>query len=156
MTQYKQSNIEPKYVHQRQEIGFQQYTKYVPYSSIIDDMKMAFAGQIKRRINQVEFGSEETNEGDEMCVFRLRSWKMESIFDEKNEGPEYRATLELREGKAAERLIREKKVTDEKDLDRGYDIMRTWEIQNFLHQDWIIQTKNCRLSKQLQTYGTSD
>ena len=44
MNQYKHHNIEPRYVHQRQEIGFQQYMKYVPYSSIIDDLKMAFAG----------------------------------------------------------------------------------------------------------------
>ena len=83
----------------------------------------------------MEYGSEEKTDGDEMEVFRLPSWKMQSIFDERNEGPEYRAQLELREGKAAERLVKEKKVTDEKDLDRGYDIMRTWEIQNFLHQD---------------------
>ena len=54
MAEYKHLNIEPKYVHQRQEFGFQQYLKFVPYSVIIDDLKMAFAGQIKRRIKQLE------------------------------------------------------------------------------------------------------
>ena len=64
--------------------------KYVPYSVIVEDLKMAFYGQVKHRINQVEYGSDENKNGDEMEVFRLPSWKMESIFDERNEGQEYR------------------------------------------------------------------
>lgn len=46
MRNYKRINIEPKYVHEMTEFGFQQYNKYVPYSCLIDDLEFAFVGQI--------------------------------------------------------------------------------------------------------------
>ena len=46
MRKYKQLNIEPKYVHEMTEFGFQQYLKYVPYSVLIADLEYAFVGQI--------------------------------------------------------------------------------------------------------------
>ena len=58
----------------------------------------------------------------------MAGWKMTSVFDERNASSDYQERLELREGKTAERLYREKKVTEEKKMDRGYDIVRTWDI----------------------------
>ena len=46
MRNYKRINIEPKYVHEMTEFGFQQYLKYVPYSVLIADLEYAFVGQI--------------------------------------------------------------------------------------------------------------
>ena len=104
--------------------------KYVPYSVIINDMKMAFCGQVKNRIKQQEFGSDEHQNPElgDLENFRMAGWKMTSVFDERNASSDYQEKLELREGKTAERLYREKKVTEEKKMDRGYDIVRTWDI----------------------------
>lgn len=62
---------------------------------------------------------------------------MESVFDESLSGQAYSEQLQLREGRTAERLFKEKKV-EEKKLDRGFDIVRTWEIQSFLNLDKVV------------------
>lgn len=137
MSQYKLVNIEPKYVHQRQEFSLQQYMKFVPYSCLIDDLRMAFCGQVKKKMKKLEHpGSDDGNHSSEcMDAFRLKSWKMTAIFDESVQDRAYFEQLEEREGKTAAKLWRDKKVTNEKDLRRGYDIVGTWNIQQYLNFD---------------------
>ena len=59
MRNYKRINIEPKYVHEMTEFGFQQYNKYVPYSCLIDDLEYAFVGQIQAKIRHLDLVSED-------------------------------------------------------------------------------------------------
>ena len=44
MSKYKQLNIEPRYVHQRQEFNYQHYLKYVPNSCLINFFEFALVG----------------------------------------------------------------------------------------------------------------
>ena len=85
MSNYKYLNIEPKYVHNRTEFGFQQYLKYVPYSVLIEDLEYAFVGQIQARIEQLANMSDDgrrNDEGQPSIEFPLSKWQMKSIFDE--------------------------------------------------------------------------
>lgn len=78
MKNYKAINIEPRYVHQRQEFGFNQYLKYVPYSCLIQDLEYAFVGQIKQKVQQADYDREESK----LVMFPLHNWKMQSLFNE--------------------------------------------------------------------------
>ena len=108
MAKYKKLNIEPKYVHEMTEFGFQQYLKYVPYSCLIADLEYAFVGQIWNAINK-DFDSQTDQPIDRTVPgaalsFPLSDWKMQSIFDENEmlKYPKYKADLNVRIGKAGE------------------------------------------------------
>ena len=72
---------------------------------------------------------------DDQLEFPLFDWKMKAIFDESNEplDGEYWQEIRRKEGRHAEELYNAKmKKIDEKKLDWGYDILRTWDIQSIL------------------------
>ena len=62
---------------------------------------------------------------------------MRSIFDERDQGEQYWQGLELRMGKTGERKVEEyqknNKNFKEADINRGFDILRTWDIKNYLN-----------------------
>ena len=65
-------------------------------------------------------------------------WKMGSVFDERDRGEQYwEQEIDRRSGKTAEKDIEvlvkaNKKVIDSK-VDRGFDILRTWDMKNIMH-----------------------
>ena len=146
MAKYKKLNIEPKYVHEMTEFGFQQYLKYVPYSCLIADLEYAFVGQIWNAINK-DFDSQTDQPIDRTVPgaalsFPLSDWKMQSIFDENEmlKYPKYKADLNVRIGKAGEdqvkEFVRTNKAYVERKIDRGFDIINTWKFRDYyLNQD---------------------
>ena len=64
---------------------------------------------------------------------------MDSIFDERDMGEEYRIELDRRTGKTGEHeathLVKNNKKLNELKVDRGFDIVKTWEIKNYLDRD---------------------
>ncbi len=146
MAKYKKLNIEPKYVHEMTEFGFQQYLKYVPYSCLIADLEYAFVGQIWNAINkdidsQTEQPIDRSVPGAAL-TFPLSDWKMQSIFDENEmlKYPKYKADLNVRIGKAGEDQVKEfvktNKAYVERKIDRGFDIINTWKFRDtYLNQD---------------------
>ena len=64
---------------------------------------------------------------------------MDSIFDERDLGEEYRIELDRRTGKTGEReashLVKNNKKLNELKVDRGFDIVKTWEIKHYLDRD---------------------
>jgi len=130
MQKYKQLNIEPKYVHEMTEFGFQQYMKYVPFSCLIADLEYAFVGQIQARIHQVETMSDDNRRNDhDVEEFPLIPWKMSAIFDERDQGDDYRQALDRRTGKTGQKEYEAQKQKNNK-IDRGYDIINTWKIKS--------------------------
>jgi hypothetical protein len=97
MNKYKQLNIEPRYVHQRQEFGYQAYIKYVTNSCLINFLEFALVGQCKKKIKSGNVELEDNRNSDfKIIKFPLFDWKdcpkselrmmrsiMSSIFDEK-------------------------------------------------------------------------
>ena len=134
LNEYKRKNIKPKYVHARTEFTFNQYQKFVPYSCLIEDLEYAFCGQIMDLIQKQDdvLSNDENKRVDELEEFPLSSWKMKSIFDENDQPEEYWQDLERRVGKTAQNevntLQKQNKMVIEKKIDRGFDIIRTWDI----------------------------
>lgn len=146
MSNYKKLNIEPKYVHEMTEFGFQQYLKYVPYSSLIADLEYAFVGQIWNALRKDDTFSEDQNPNPQVLgitlTFPLSNWKMQSIFDENEmvKYPKYKADLNVRIGKAGEDqvegFVKNNKPYVERKIDRGFDIINTWKFrETYLNQD---------------------
>lgn len=153
MKEYKKLNIEPKYIHNRTQFGFQQYIKIVPVSVLVQDFEKAFVGQIQKKILEVENMSVENpieaNNGnntnaDRIDEFPFSNWKMSSVFDERVLGEDYwSAIFDRRTGKTGqiESEINQKqnKKIEERKIDRGFDILNTWKIKsNYLGPDWLL------------------
>ena len=63
---------------------------------------------------------------------------MQSVFDERDMGERYwESEMDRRTGKMAEKeiegLVKGNKKVEEKKIDRGFDIMRTWDIKNIMN-----------------------
>lgn len=135
MSNYKRINIEPKYVHEMTEFGFQQYNKYVPFSCLIEDLEYAFVGQIQSKIRHLDLVSEDRNHDlDKVAEFPLSDWKMSSIFDERGrDEKEWETEIKQRTGQAGveeyEKLTRAGKLFEERKIARGFDIVNTWKIK---------------------------
>ena len=140
MAKYKKLNIEPKYVHEMTEFGFQQYLKYVPYSCLIDDLEYAFVGQIWNALRKDNASNYESHQNPAVpgtpLTFPLSDWKIPSIFDENDmlRFPKYKADLNVRIGKAGEDQFKEfvkgTKPFVERKIDRGFDIINTWKFKD--------------------------
>lgn len=108
--------------------------KYVPYSCLIEDLEYAFCGQIKARIKVLDGMNDEERRKEEEKDF-VTQWKMKSVFDERELGERYwENEFDRRTGRTAEKdieaLLKANKKVEEKKLDRGFDIIRTWDIKN--------------------------
>ena len=136
MLKYKALNIKPKYVTARTEFTFIQYLKFVPFSCMIADLKFAFTEQIKAKIKQNadEWTDEVLFKRSDDDIYPLSDWKMTSIFDETDQplDGEYWNDLRRKEGRNAEELMKNKVKVNEKKLDWGYDILRTWKIEDVM------------------------
>lgn len=129
MNNYKKLNIEPRYVHERQEFGFQQYLKYVPFSCMIQDLEFAFVGQLRLNIAQTDRDRDDVK----LVTFPInKDWAMRSIYDQREypEGYVWPQKLKVPNDPSEEekRVMREK---EGKRIDRA-DIRRTWQLKDVL------------------------
>ena len=71
----------------------------------------------------------------------MTDWKMASIFDERDQNDDYWKALDRRVGRTAEKevetMTKLNKKVNEKKLDRGYDIVRIWELQKVMNEDYV-------------------
>ena len=109
----------------------------MPYSCLIEDLEYAFCGQIKARLKILDTMTDEERRKEEDKEF-LTHWKMRSVFDERDLGERYwEGEMDRRTGKTAEKevetLVKANKKVEEKKIDRGFDIMRTWDIKNIMN-----------------------
>ena len=104
----------------------------------MEDLEYAFVGQITKRIRNFDKDSDDHMKKQEPDVvdFPLSEWRMASLFDEREMGEEYWQALDRRVGRQAERevevLQKQNKPVVEKKIDRGFDIVRTWDIKGFM------------------------
>ena len=104
---------------------------------MIEDLEYAFGGQIKARLKILDSMTDEERRKEDEKAFTTH-WKMQSVYDERDLGERFwEAEMDKRTGKTAEKevetLVKANKKVEEKKIDRGFDIMRTWGIRNIMN-----------------------
>ena len=128
----------------------------MPYSCLIEDLEYAFCGQIKARLKILDTMTDEERRKEEDKEF-LTHWKMRSVFDERDLGERYwEGEMDRRTGKTAEKevetLVKANKKVEEKKIDRGFDIMRTWDIKNIMNDLWWVKSFKSWVDKNTNTF----